>query len=49
MSPVTLDPCVLLVKTDEVFAVQATLALKEAGYHTVVISDPKLGLRKFNE
>lgn len=36
-----LNPCVFLVKTDENIAQRASFDLKEAGYRSVVLSDPK--------
>ncbi|ACK69376.1 two component transcriptional regulator, winged helix family [Gloeothece citriformis PCC 7424] len=36
-----ITPCILLVQTDEVFNQQASLDLKEAGYHPVIVPDLK--------
>ncbi|MGK7875215.1 MAG: response regulator transcription factor NblR [Xenococcaceae cyanobacterium] len=44
-----LNPCVLLVKTDETFAQQASLDLREAGYATVIVTDTTKGLELVDE
>ncbi|MDY6781520.1 MAG: response regulator transcription factor [Cyanobacteriota bacterium] len=51
MTNLTLDPhpCVLLVKTDEIFGQRASLDLQEAGYSTEFIADVSKGLHRINE
>ena len=39
-----LNPCVLLVKTDEKFTQQASIDLRSAGYTTVVVNELSAGL-----
>jgi DNA-binding response OmpR family regulator len=41
-----LNPCVLLVKTDEKFTQQASIDLRSAGYTTVLITDLQQGLEQ---
>ena len=44
-----INPCILLVDTDEAFARRASLDLKEVGYTTVEASDTSRGFYKFSE
>ena len=42
-------PCILLVNTDDSFSQRASLALQEAGYTTVLVSDVSTAMSKFQE
>lgn len=44
-----LNPCVLLVKTDEKFTQQASIDLRSAGYSTVIVNQLPEGLRQLNK
>ncbi|NJR50919.1 MAG: response regulator transcription factor [Leptolyngbyaceae cyanobacterium CSU_1_3] len=51
MSTATLDlnPCVLIVETDEALAQNVSLDLQESGYDTIVAYDASSGLRQVSE
>ena len=42
------NPCILLVKTDATVNQRASIDLQEAGYKTVLVSDPRKGLHQVN-
>jgi OmpR family response regulator NblR len=47
--PIDPHPCVLLVKTDELFGQRASLDLQEAGYNTEFVTDAAKGLHRISE